>query len=182
MRVEFGDDLKADNSLFQQAEACSPILEDVFGGFRTANALLEKKRDYKGRDIIRLIVKDHGRTVQTAFAPDEVSPGAHFRDRCYQFAGQIATLEQSRECPNCGIKYHNEPIPFRCRVCSFQIVQECPNCHNEVSISEYSVQTSTLWQCPHCQARLHAAYADPMFDTTGYFVQPLVELRVATEA
>ncbi len=178
MNIELGTRLSNSNGLRDVVTSRIPLVEQVFSEFRTANAQLELGKDYRNRDIVRLIVKDHGRTVQTAFAPDEFDNAAHFSNRLHQFVGQVARLEGANDCPNCGQKYYDQPLPFKCPKCEFQTVQACPSCDKEISISDYKVEGSTLWQCPECKARVRASYVEPMFDSKGFFVQPLVELVV----
>jgi len=178
MKIEFGTRLSKSNGLQNVVSSRIPVVEEMFSGFRTANAQLELGNDYRNRDIVRLIVKDHGRTVQTAFAPDEFDNEAHFRNRLHQFVGQVARLDGANDCPDCGQKYYDQPLPFKCTTCEFQTIQACPSCGEEISISDYKVEGSTLWQCPKCKARVRASYVEPMFDSKGFFVQPLVELAV----
>jgi len=178
MKIELGTRLSSSNGLHAVVSSRLPVINEFFAEFRTANAQLELGKDYRERDIVRLIVKDHGRTVQTAFAPDEFDDEAHLRNRLHQFVGQVAKLEDANDCPNCGMKYHDRPLPFRCTNCDFQTVQACPACEGEVSISDYKVEGSTIWQCPACQNHVRAGYVEPMFDSRGFFVQPLVELFV----
>ena len=178
MKIEIGQRLANSNGLYSIVTSRLRIVNELFDGFRTANAQIELGKDYRGRDIVRLIVKDHGRTVQTAFAPNEFDNEDHFRDRLYQFVGQVAKLEGANDCPNCGMSYYDKPLPFRCTNCEFQTVQCCPSCKSEVPISDYKGEGSTLWKCPTCKAPVRASYVEPMFDSRGFFVQPLVELAV----
>lgn len=182
MQIQYGENLVRDGVLFATVRQCRPIIDEFFGEFRTAVGLLELARDYRDRRIVRFIIKDHGRTVQTGFAPDEFENDHHFRNRCYQFVEQVASLQPNNDCPNCGTRYGDEPLPFRCRTCEFQIVQACPGCDREVPIAEYGVISSTLWRCPRCHTRVHARYAEPMFNSRGFFVQPLVQLTNAETA
>ncbi len=179
MKTKIGSRLSKNIGLYEKVQGCLRVVEEVFGGFVTANAQIELGKDSRGRDIVRLIIKDHGRTVQTGFAPDEFDNVDHFRNRCYQFVEQVTRLEIVNDCPNCGMKYGAKPLPFKCDVCGFQTVQACPQCGEEVSIGDYLVEGSTLWKCPKCKKRVRAEYTEPMFDTRGFFSQPLVELSVA---
>ncbi len=178
MKIEFGDRL-SESTLHAKVVKRLPIIEEMFGGFCTANAKVELGKDYRERDIVRLIVKDHGRTVRTAFAPDEFDNESHFRNRLHQFAGQVARLEGTNDCPNCGTKFYENPLPFKCTVCEFQMIQACPVCRHEVPISNYLTEGSTIWKCPECQSRVRVSYVEPMFDARGFLVQPLVELSIA---
>lgn len=182
MNIEIGTRLAEHNGWNNVVASRLPVIHELLDEFRSANAKIELGKDYRDRDIIRLIVKDHGRTVRTAFSPDEFENETHLRNRLRQFVGQIARLEGANDCPNCGTKYDNQPLPFRCAKCDFQTVQACPSCEAEVSISDYKIDGSTLWQCPRCDARVHASYTEPMFDSRGFFVQPLVQLSVTEDA
>lgn len=178
MKIEIGTRLSNSNGLRDVVRSRLPVVEELFAEFQTANAQLELGKDFRNRDIVRMIVKDHARTVQTAFAPVEFDNEAHFRNRLHQFIGQVARMKGANDCPNCGEKYDEQPLPFECRRCNFQTVQACPACHREISISDYQVEGSPLWKCPECHARVRASYVEPMFEPNGDFVQPLVELAV----
>ena len=178
MKIQLGTRLSNSNGLHHLVMSRLNVVNEIFTEYRTAHAEIELGKDYRNRDIVRLIIKDHGRTVQTAFAPVEFDNEAHFRNRLHQFIGQVARLKGANDCPNCGEKYHEQPLPFECRRCNFQTVQACPACHGKILISDYLVEGSTLWVCPECHARVRASYVEPMFDANGDFVQPLVELAV----
>lgn len=81
-------------------------------------------------------------------------------------------------CPRCSANLTVND--FRCPRCRFQILEPCPSCHHEIAIEAYVSVKPNLWQCPQCNSKIYAAYADPMTTDEGEFVEPLVHLKIAS--
>jgi hypothetical protein len=179
MQIKFGQRLKDDPAASAAVDQVKPILEEEFGRLATATVSIELAFGFRNRPIFHLSLQDFGHTTGTGFAQDEILPSDHFRSRCHRLLGEHLQSDRINDCPKCGHNYRGQPLPFNCVKCGFQTVQDCPSCHAHQSISEYATITPELWQCPNCQVRVRARYADPMTDEHGRFAEPLVLLKLA---
>lgn len=98
------------------------------------------------------------------------------RELGYQERARVDVVEQSEgtECVNCG---NISPQLFTvCPTCEFRDIEPCPNCNQEIARLAYLNISGDLFKCPMCHNRVRLAFNDPVFDSNGHYIQPLVRV------
>lgn len=84
-------------------------------------------------------------------------------------------------CDNCG-NIAGPVLPTICPTCSFRNISACPYCNHEVARQSYVPISGDLFTCPECERRVRLRFNDPLFNSSGYYNQPLVLVERAEDA
>jgi hypothetical protein len=76
------------------------------------------------------------------------------------------------ECINCG--KITPKLTTVCPNCNFRDIERCPHCENEIPRTEYTPVSGDLFKCPFCNKKVRLNFQDVLFDSNGYYKQPLV--------
>jgi len=93
----------------------------------------------------------------------------------------IVDEEAGPECASCG-NVAGPVLPTVCPTCGFRDISPCPNCNQEVPRQNYMHQSGDLFRCPECGNRVRLRFQDPIFDSGGHYIQPLVVVEKVGQA
>ncbi len=79
---------------------------------------------------------------------------------------------------NCG-NVAGPILPTVCPNCRFRDIAACPYCNEEVARQSYLPINGNVFMCPKCQHRVRLAMHDPLFNSAGYYNEPLVLVEKA---
>jgi hypothetical protein len=87
----------------------------------------------------------------------------------------IVDDEAGPECASCG-NIAGPILPTVCPTCHFRDIGPCPYCGEEVPRQKYIQIAGDLFRCPNpeCEHRVRLRFQDPIFDSRGHYIQPLV--------
>jgi len=92
----------------------------------------------------------------------------------------VVNEQSGPECLNCG-NISGPVQPTVCTNCDLRDISPCPYCKQEVSRQAYISLGSDLFKCPACQRRVRLRLNDPLFDPSGSYRQPVVNVEAAGE-
>jgi predicted RNA-binding Zn-ribbon protein involved in translation (DUF1610 family) len=125
--------------------------------------------------------RDANRNAYFEFATNYVEEVKRvLQDRKYEDRVDLKVVETvgDFECINCG--NYSDPVTV-CPNCGFRDISACPYCNQEIARLAYLPISGDLFRCPVCQHRARLGFHDPMFDSQGYYVQPLVIVERAEQ-
>jgi predicted RNA-binding Zn-ribbon protein involved in translation (DUF1610 family) len=160
------DDLRYAARVRRDLWAHSPVEIDpespVHGTHRdtSRNAYFEFATNYLA-DVERVLVdQGHHDRVEIAVKEGEVDP----------------------ECLNCGISTTTKAELWTvCPNCGFRDISACPYCNEQVARSVYLPFNGDVFTCPKCHRRVRLRFHEPLFDSDGHFIQPIVVVEKLSE-
>lgn len=93
----------------------------------------------------------------------------------------VVNEDEGPECENCG-SVAGPVLPSVCPTCNFRDISPCPHCGEEVPRQNFESVRGDLFRCPSCRNQVRFRLQDPLFDSVGHLVQPLIDTECAEEA
>lgn len=105
--------------------------------------------------------------------PEEVE--RVIREFGYEERASMTTVREGTgpECAQCG-NVAGPVLPTVCPNCGFRDISACPYCNQEISRQCYLKENGDVFKCPACDQRVRLRMNDPLFNTRGYYNEPLV--------